>query len=39
VAVYEIVTALEPEPEEEIQKHVRLTQYQFRVFEIVDCFM
>jgi len=25
--------------EEEIQKHVRSTQYQFRVFKNVDCFM
>jgi len=25
--------------EEEIQKHMRLTQYQFRVFKNVDCFM
>jgi len=40
VAVYEILTALEPTlPEEEIQKHVRSTQYQFRVFINVDCFM
>ena len=40
MAVYEILTALEPAlPEEEIQKHVRLTQYQFRVFKNVDCFM
>jgi len=40
VAVYEILTALEPAlPEEEIQKHVRSTQYQFRVFRNVDCFM
>jgi len=42
-AVYEILTALlalEPAlPEEEIQKHVRSTQYQFRVFKNVDCFM
>jgi len=30
VAVYEILTALELAlPEEEIQKHVRSTQYQF----------
>jgi len=40
VAVHEILTALEPAlPEEEIQKHVRSTQYQFRVFKNVDCFM
>jgi len=40
VAVYEILTALEPAlPEEEIQKHVRSTQYQFRMFKNVDCFM
>ena len=40
MAVYEILTALEPVlPEEEIQKHVHSTQYQFRVFENVDCFM
>jgi len=31
---------LEPAlPEEEIPKHVRSTQYQFRVFKNVDCFM
>jgi len=40
VAVYEILTALEPAlPEEEIQKHVRSTQYQFQVFKNVDCFV
>jgi len=40
VAVYEILTALEPAlPEEEIQKHVRSTQYQLRVLKNVDCFM
>jgi len=43
VAVYEIheiLTALESAlPEEEIQKHVRSTQYQFRMFKNVDCFM
>jgi len=40
VAVYEILTALEPAlPEQETQKHVRSTQYQFRVFKNVDCFM
>jgi len=40
VAVYEILTALEPElPEEVIQKHVCSTQYQFGVFKNVDCFM
>jgi len=40
VAVYEILTALEPAlPEEEIQKHVCSTQYQFRMFKNVDCFM
>jgi len=40
MAVYEILTALEPAlQKEKIQKHVRLTQYQFRVFEDVDCFM
>jgi len=40
VAVYEILTALEPAlPEEEIQKQVRSTQYQFRVFKNLDCFM
>jgi len=39
VAVHEILT-LEPAlPEEEIQKHVRSTQYQFQVFINVDCFM
>jgi len=40
VAVYEILTALELAlPEEEIQKHVRSTQYQFWVSKNVDCFM
>ena len=40
MAVYEILTALEPAlPEAEIQKHVCSTQYQFRVFKNVDCFM
>jgi len=40
MAVSKIPTAWEPAlPEEEIQKHVRSTQYQFRVFENVDCFM
>jgi len=40
MGVYEILTALQPAlPEEEIQKHVRSTQYQFRVFKQVDCFM
>ena len=40
VAVYEILIALEPAlPEEEIQKHVRSTQYQFLVFKNVGCFM
>jgi len=40
VAVYEILTALEPAlPEEEIQKPVRSMQNQFRVFKNVDCFM
>jgi len=40
VAVYEIPTALEPTlPEEEIQKQVLSTQYKFRVFKSVDCFM
>jgi len=40
VAVCEIPTALKPAlPEEEIQKQVRSTQYQFRVFKNVDCFM
>jgi len=38
--VYEIPTALELAlPEEEIQKYVRSTQYQFRVFDNVVCFM
>jgi len=37
MTVYEILTALELAlPEEEIQKHVRSTQYQFRVFKNVD---
>jgi len=40
MAVYEIPTALEPAmPEEEIQKHVHSTQYQFQMFKNVDCFM
>ena len=40
VAVYEILTALEPPLlEDEIQKHVHSTQYQFQVFKNVDCFM
>jgi len=40
LAVYEILTALEPAlPEEEIQKYVHWTQLQFRVFKNVDCFM
>jgi len=40
VAVHEILTALELAlREEEIQEHVRSTQYQFRVFKNVDCFM
>jgi len=40
VAVYEILTALDTAlPEEEIQKHVRSTQYQFNVLKNVDCFM
>jgi len=40
VAVYEILTALEPAlPEEKIQKHVPSTQHQFWVFKNVDCFM
>jgi len=40
VAVYEILTAFKPAlPEEEIQKHVRSTQRQFRVFKNMDCFM
>jgi len=40
VAVYEILTALEPAlPEGEIQKHMRSTHYQFRVFKNVDCFI
>jgi len=40
VAVYEILTALELAlPEEEIQKHVRSMQYQFKVFKNVDCLM
>jgi len=40
MAVSEIPAASEPAlPEEEIQKHVRSTQYQLRVFKKVDCFM
>jgi len=43
VAVYEILTALLALelalPEEEILKHVRSTQYQFKVFENVNGLM
>ena len=40
MAVYKIPTALEPAlSEEEIQKHVRSMQYQFRMFKNVACFM
>jgi len=43
MAVYEPLTALFalelPLPEEEIPKHVRSTQYQFKVFKKVNCFM
>ena len=43
VAVYELLTALLALelalPEEEIQKQVRSTQYQFKVFKNVDCFV
>jgi len=43
VAVYELLTALLALelalPEEEILKHVRLMQYQFKVFKNVNCFM
>jgi len=40
MTVYEILTTLEPAlSEEEIQKHVRSTQYQFQIFKNVDCFM
>jgi len=40
VAVYEILAASEPAlPEEEMQKHVRSAQYQFRVLKNVDYFM
>jgi len=40
MAVYEILTTLESAlPGEEIQKHVHSTQYQFRVFKNMDCFM
>jgi len=43
VAVYELVAALlalEPAlPEEEIPKHVRSTQYQFKVLKDVNCFV
>jgi len=38
--VCEVLTALERAlPEEEIQKHVRSTQYQIQVFKNVDRFM
>jgi len=40
IAVYEILTALELAlPEEEIQKHVHSTQYEFGVFKNLDSFM
>jgi len=43
VAVYGLLTALLALelalPEEEIPKHVRSTQYQFKVFKNVECFM
>jgi len=43
MAVYELLTAflaLELAlPEEEIQKHVCSTQYYFKVFKSVECFM
>jgi len=43
VAVYVLLTALLalelPLPKEEIPKHVDLTQYQFKVFKNVNCFM
>ena len=43
MAVYELLAALLALelvlPEEEILKHVRLTQYQFRVFKHMDSFM
>jgi len=43
VAVYKLLTALLALelalPEEEIPKHVRSTQYQFKVFKNVHCFM
>jgi len=43
VTVYELLTALLALelalPEEEITKHVRLTQYYFEVFKNVNCFM
>ena len=41
--MYELLTALLALelslPEEEITKHVRLTQYHFKVFKNVNCFM
>jgi len=43
MTVYEILTALLPLElvltEEEIPKHMHSTQYQFRVFKIMNCFM
>jgi len=43
VAVYELLTALLALElalsEEEILKHMRSTQYQFKVFKHVNCFM
>ena len=43
VAVYELLTALLAlelaQPDEEIPKHMCLTQYQFKVFKNVICFM
>jgi len=43
MAAYELLTALLalelPLPKEEIPKHVRSMQYQFKVFKKVNCFM
>jgi len=44
MVVYELLTALlelgeVALPEEEIPKHVHSTQYQFKVFKDVNCFM
>jgi len=40
MAVYKIPTALKLAlPEEDIQKHMRSTQYQFKLFKNINCFV